>query len=164
MSGYVCKDGIADIESEEKNKALTVKGETGVKSMAVSGEAGKLELKSQFIELRAKGWSYLKISRRMKLSKNTLASWGAEMEAEIASLKAMEMEALHEKYFMTKEARIQLLGEQLKEIRAELKKRGLETVATDKLLEMELKLYQALQAEYVESRPLTEDEMRMLHG
>jgi len=164
MSEYVRKDGIADIESEEKNKALTVKGETGIRPLSEAGEAGKLELKSQFVELRAKGWSYVKISRRLKVSKNTLTSWGAELEGEIASLKAMEMEALHEKYFMNKESRIRLLGEQLKEIKAELKRRGLDDVSTDKLLEMELKLYQALQAEYVETRPLTEEEMEILNG
>jgi transposase len=164
MSEYVRKDGIADIELEEKNKALTVKGETGIRPLSEAGEAGKLELKSQFVELRAKGWSYVKISRRLKVSKNTLTSWGAELEGEIASLKAMEMEALHEKYFMNKESRIRLLGEQLKEIKAELKRRGLDDVSTDKLLEMELKLYQALQAEYVETRPLTEEEMEILNG
>ena len=164
MSEYVRKDGIADIELEEKNKALTVKGETGIRPLSEAGEAGKLELKSQFVELRAKGWSYVKISRRLKVSKNTLTNWGAELEGEIASLKAMEMEALHEKYFMNKESRIRLLGEQLKEIKAELKRRGLDDVSTDKLLEMELKLYQALQAEYVETRPLTEEEMEILNG
>ncbi len=164
MSEYVRKDGIADIELEEKNKALTVKEETGIRPLSEAGEAGKLELKSQFVELRAKGWSYVKISRRLKVSKNTLTNWGAELEGEIASLKAMEMEALHEKYFMNKESRIRLLGEQLKEIKAELKRRGLDDVSTDKLLEMELKLYQALQAEYVETRPLTEEEMEILNG
>ena len=164
MREYVCKDGIADIESEEKNKALTVKEETGIRPLSEAGESGKLELKSQFVELRAKGWSYVKIARRLKVSKNTLTNWGAELEGEIASLKAIEMEALHEKYFMNKEARIRLLGEQLKEIKAELKRRGLDDVSTDKLLEMELKLYQALQAEYVETRPLTEEEMEILNG
>ena len=164
MSEHVCKDGIADIESKEKSQALAVRGETGIRPLSEAGEAGKMEVKSQFIELRAKGWSYLKIARKLKVSKNTLASWGAELEGDIASLRAVEMEALHEKYFMTKEARIQLLGEQLKEIKAELKRRGLETVSTDKLLELELKLYQALQAEYVETRPLTEDEIEVLNG
>lgn len=164
MSEHVCKDGIADIDSEEKNQALAVRGETGIRPLSEAGEAGKLEVKSQFIELRAKGWSYLKIARKLKVSKNTLASWGAELEGDIASLRAVEMEALHEKYFMTKEARIQLLGEQLKEIKAELKRRGLEAVSTEKLLEMELKLYQALQAEYVETRPLTEAEIEALNG
>ena len=164
MSEHVRKDGIAAIQLEEKNKALTVKEETGIRPLSEAGEAGKLELKSQFVELRAKGWSYVKIARRLKVSKNTLTSWGAELEGEIASLKAMEMEALHEKYFMNKESRIRLLGEQLKEIKAELKRRGLDDVSTDKLLEMELKLYQALQAEYVETRPLTEEEMEILNG
>ena len=164
MREYVCKDGIADIELSSQEHGLTVREETGIRPLAEAGDAGKLEVKAQFIELRAKGWSYLKISRRLKVSKNTLASWGAELDGDIASLKAIEMEALHEKYFMTKEARIHLLGEQLKEIKAELKRRGLEDVSTEKLLEMELKWYQALQAEYVETRPLTEGEMEILNG
>ena len=164
MSEYVRKDGIADMELEEKNQALAVRGETGIRPLSEAGEAGKMEIKSQFVELRAKGWSYLKIARKLKVSKNTLASWGAELDGDIASLRAVEMEALHEKYFMTKEARIQLLGEQLKEIKAELKRRGLEDVSTEKLLEMELKWYQALQAEYVETSPLTEGEIEALNG
>ena len=164
MSEYVRKDGIADIESEEKNQALAVRGETGIRPLSEAGEAGKMEIKSQFVELRAKGWSYVKIARKLKVSKNTLANWGAELEGEIASLKAMELEALYEKSYMTKEARIRLLGAQLKEIQDELKKRGLESVSTEKLLEMELKLYQALQAEYVETRPLTEEEIEALNG
>ena len=164
MSEHVRKDGIADIESEENNKALAVRGETGIRPLSEAGEAGKMEIKSQFVELRAKGWSYVKIARKLKVSKNTLANWGAELEGEIASLKAMELEALYEKSYMTKEARIRLLGSQLKEIQDELKKRGLEDVSTEKLLDMELKLYQALQAEYVEARPLTDAEIGALDG
>ena len=164
MSEYVCKDGIADIEDLSGKHGLITQEEAVSRPLALAGDAGKMEIKSQFIELRAKGWSYLKIARKLKVSKNTLASWGAKLDGEIASLRAVEMEALHEKYFMTKEARIQLLGEQLKEIKAELKKRGLGDVSTEKLLEMELKLYQALQAEYVETRPLTEEEIEALNG
>ena len=84
------------------------------------------------------------------------------MEGEIASLKAMELEALHEEYYMAKEARIELLGKQLKAVNEELSKRGLGDVSTDKLMEMQLKLYQALQDEYTEVRPLTDTELRML--
>ena len=164
MSEHVRKDGIADIENLNRKDALITQEEAVSRPLALAGDAGKLEVKSQFIELRAKGWSYLKIARKLKVSKNTLASWGAELDGDIASLRAVEMEALHEKYFMTKEARIQLLGEQLKEIKAELKRRGLEAVSTEKLLEMELKYYQALQAEYVETRPLTEGEIEALNG
>ena len=126
-------------------------------------EPGKLELKAQFIELRAKGWSYVKIAKKLKVSKTTLASWASELEGEIASLKAMELEALYESCFLSKEARIKLLGGQLKAIQEELKGRKLDTVSTEKLLEMELKLYQALQTEYVEVRPLTRQEIETLH-
>ena len=164
MSEHVRKDGIADIENLNRKDALITQEEAVSRPLALAGDAGKLEVKSQFIELRAKGWSYVKIARKLKVSKNTLANWGAELEGEIASLKAMELEALYEKSYMTKEARIKLLGAQLKEIQDELKKRGLEGVSTEKLLEMELKLYQALQAEYVEARPLTDAEIGALGG
>ena len=164
MSEHVRKDGIADIENLNRKDALITQEEAVSRPLALAGDAGKLEVKSQFIELRAKGWSYVKIARKLKVSKNTLANWGAELEGEIASLKAMELEALYERSYMSKEARIRLLGSQLKEIQDELKKRGLEDVSTEKLLDMELKLYQALQAEYVETRPLTEDEIEALNG
>ena len=164
MSEYVRKDGIADIEVSGGEHGLIRQEEAGSRPLALAGEAGKMEVKSQFIELRAKGWSYVKIARKLKVSKNTLANWGAELEGEIASLKAMELEALYERSYMSKEARIRLLGSQLKEIQDELKKRGLEDVSTEKLLDMELKLYQALQAEYVEARPLTDAEIGALDG
>ena len=125
-------------------------------------EPGKAELKEQFIELRAKGLSYAKIAKRMKLSRNTLASWSQELEAEIASLKAMELESLQEQYFLLKEGRIKLLGETLKGLQEELKKRDLAGVSTDKLLDMWLKVYQELKEEAIEVRPLSEAEIAEL--
>lgn len=124
---------------------------------------GKTELKEKLIELRAKGWSLMRISKKLKVSKSTLANWSAEMEGEIANLKAIELESLYERYFMAKEGRIKLLGDQLKEIQAELKKRKLDQVSTDKLLEMELKIFQALKDEHIEVRPLSEAEIHTLN-
>lgn len=125
-------------------------------------EPGKLELKSQFVELRAKGWSYIRISKKLKVSKATLSNWRQELETEIASLRAMELEALYERYFLAKEGRITLLGEQLKTIQEELKIRKLDDISTDKLLELEIKFFQALKEEYVEARPLSDQEIREL--
>ncbi len=136
--------------------------DTDTRAIVLQEDTGRLELKDQFIELRAKGLSYQKISRRLKVSKSTLANWSTELEGEIASLRAMELEALYERYFLAKEGRIKLLGEQLKEIQAELKKRGLDQVSTDKLLDMELKIYLALREEYTEGRPLTDQEIQTL--
>ncbi len=131
-------------------------------SLKVLDDPGKVELKSQFIELRAKGLSYAKIARRLKVSKSTVANWSQELEAEIASLKAIELESLYERYYLTKESRIKLLGDQLKDIQAELKKRKLDRVSTEKLLELELKVFQSLKEEYTESRPLSDQEIREL--
>ena len=131
-------------------------------SLLIMEQPGKLELKSDFVELRAKGWSYARIARKLKVSKTTLANWGSELEAEIASLKAMELEALYERYFLAKEGRIKLLGEQLKALQEELKSRDLKEVPTDKLLDLMLKIYQALKEEYTEARPLSQAEIQAL--
>ena len=127
-------------------------------------QAGKVELKQQFVELRAKGWSLRKIERKLKVSKSTLANWSQEMEEQIASLMAMELEALYESHFLTKEARVKALGEQLKAIQKELKARGLGDVSTEKLLDLQLRYMAALQEEYVQPRPLSEQEQAGLRA
>ena len=141
---YVRKDGITDIESE---------------SLDGLDEAGKNELKAKFIELRAKGWSYRKLARRLKVSKSTLSNWSIELEEEIASLKAMELEALAEQFYLLKEGRIRLLGGILKRIQKEVLSRDLSGVPTDRLLELLLRNQEALQEEYVEPKPLSGQEM-----
>ena len=47
----------------------------------ISGDLGKAEVKTQFVELRAKGFSYSKIARRLKVAKGTLANWSQDLEA-----------------------------------------------------------------------------------
>ena len=141
----VRKGGITDIEAEPLE--------------GLSEQAGKLDVKLQFVALRAKGWSYAKIARRLKVSKGTLANWSQELEEEIASLKAMELEALFESYFLLKESRVKLLGDQIKAIQRELKDRKLEDIPTEKLLELLLRYYAELREEYVEPRPLSSREI-----
>ena len=66
--------------------------------------------KEQFIQLRAQGVSYSNISKEIGKSKQTLIDWGKELEEEIRNLKAIELEAIYEKYFLLKEARLQSFG------------------------------------------------------
>jgi len=146
----VRKGGITDIEIE------LLEG--------LPEEAGKLDLKLQFVALRAKGWSYIKIARRLKVSKGTLTNWSRELEEEIASLKAMELEALFESYFLLKEARVKLLGDQIKAIQRELKGRKLEDIPTETLLLLLLRYYSELREEYVEPRPLSSQEIAELRA
>ena len=131
-------------------------------SLLPADEVGKTELKHDFIELRAKGYSYRKISKKLDVSIGTLSSWRQELEGEIATLKAEELDALYERYYMTKQKKITQLGRQLKAMQKELRSRDYSDIPTEKLLDMQLKVYQALEEEKVDIRPLSSQEIEEL--
>ncbi len=114
-----------------------------------TNELGKGEQKSRFIHLRAKGLSYAKIANELKVSTSTLTNWNQELHKEIAQAKAMEMEALQEEYFILKEGRIKLLGDQLKAIQEEIRSRDLSKVSTERLMDLQLRYFGELKSEYV---------------
>jgi len=120
------------------------------------------ELKERFIELRAKGWSFDKIAKELGKAKQTLIDWSKELQNEIANLKAIELEALYEKYYLHKETRLQTFGEMLTKIKKEIEGRDLSDVPTDKLLELLLKYNSLAKEETVEpnfksSKEITEE-------
>jgi transcriptional regulator len=53
------------------------------------------DTKSQFLELRAKGWSLARIAERLKVAQRTLVD--RQDYEEIRTLRAFEIEALQEK-------------------------------------------------------------------
>ena len=114
-------------------------------------DLGKEEQKSRFILLRAKGNSYARIAGELGVSKGTLINWSAELEAEIAQARSVELEALQEEYYLLKEGRIRLLGEQLKTIQAEIGKRDLSKIKTEKLMELLLRYFGELKEEHVKT-------------
>ena len=127
-----------------------------------SRSEGKIELRHQFIEMRAKGHSMRSIAKKLGLSPQTLLNWQAELEDEIARFKAMELEALYERYHLLKEHRIKILGEQIRSIQEELGKRDLSAVPTDKLMDLQLKYMDEAEKEYVEPRFLSDDDIGTL--
>ncbi len=128
----------------------------------IETEPGKAEQKALFVDLRAKGHSLSKIAKRLGVAKQTACNWNTELEEEIATLKAFELEALQERYYLLKEARIKLLGEQLGRINKEILSRPLDGVDTSKLLDLQLKYYAELKAEFVDPKPLSEVEQAEL--
>ncbi len=54
-------------------------------------DLGKEEQKSRFILLRAKGLSYAKIAKDLKVSTSTLTNWNQELLEEIAQAKSMDV-------------------------------------------------------------------------
>ena len=106
--------------------------------------------KEQFIELRAKGWSFDKIAKELGKAKQTLIDWSKELQDEIANRKALELEALYESYYLLKENRLQTFGAMLTKIKEEVERRDLSDVPTDKLLELLLKYNSQVREEIVE--------------
>ena len=102
--------------------------------------------------------------RRSIDGKGTLTAWNAELEDRIARARATELEALQEEFFLLKEGRIRLIGEQLKAIRTEIGSRDLSQVRTDKLLELQLRYFEELKGEYVELGRRRCGDRRMVNG
>lgn len=109
-----------------------------------------LETKERFIELRAKGWSFDKIAKELGKAKQTLIDWSKDLDKEIANLKALELEALYEKHYLLKEAKIEKYGAILSKLKTEIDSRDLSDLPTDKLLDLLLKYETFINAEVIE--------------
>lgn len=109
-----------------------------------------LQVKEEFIKLRAKGWSYDKIAEKLGKAKQTLIDWSKELQEEIANRKALELEALYELYHLHREQRIKDFAQVVKSLREEILKRDLEDVPTDKLLDLFLKYGKQLEEELID--------------
>lgn len=117
-------------------------------------------IKEQFIELRARGYSYDKIAKELGKAKQTLIDWGKDLETEIANRKAIELEALYEEHFLQKEARLKRLGGILTRLEGEINKRDLSKLGTDKLLDLYLRYIDKIEGEYLEPVFKSSDEIQ----
>jgi len=106
-----------------------------------------LSKQEKFIELRSKGMSFAKISEELGVSKPTLIKWSKELEVDIRNMQAIEQEALREKYLITKEKRLEVLGDSLEKVKQELAKRDFSEIPTEKLFYLNLKLLQEVKLE-----------------
>jgi transposase-like protein len=118
------------------------------------------ELKERFIELRAKGYSFDKIAQELGKAKQTLIDWSKELQDEIANLKALELEALYEKFYLLKEHRLQTFGGILAKLKTEVESRDLSEVPTEKLLDLLLRYSNQVKEEMIEPAYKTAQEIR----
>ena len=117
----------------------------------------KIDKQQQFIELRAKGNSFDNIAKKLKVSKGTLISWSKDFDLEIKNQTSVEMDSLRDKLALTKKHQLKSYGEQLSNIRNELSKRDLSDVKTEKLIEVEIKLLEAVNSLHTEPEFVAED-------
>ena len=87
----------------------------------------------RFIELRAQSWSYARIMTELNVSKPTLIAWSRKHQFQIQNLKAIELEALNEKWLASTTDRVNALGEQLRKVEAAISQRDVGELTTPQL-------------------------------
>ncbi|MBU1083425.1 hypothetical protein KKE14_03255 [Patescibacteria group bacterium] len=118
-----------------------------------------LDDRGQFIELRARGYSFSKISEELEISKPTLIEWSKDnnVSEEVHNLRMLMIDELQEKYMMTKKHRIAVFGDFLNRVKTELEKRELSEVSTDKLIALVIRLSDALKQDETEIELVSEE-------
>jgi len=115
------------------------------------------QTKQKFLELRAQGKSLRAIEMEIGTSRGTLAKWEQDYREELTNLKAIELDAMREKYLLTNQAQLDLLGTQFTRLKEELEKRDLSDVPTPKLFELVLKYSTRLAEDFPAQRIDTEE-------
>ena len=100
--------------------------------------------KELIVDLRAKGYSYDKISSELNISKPTLIKITRSLELEIQNRKELQRDYLNKKYELTQHNQIEKLGKIGLQIWGELSKRDMVDIPTLKLVELLNKNYDQL--------------------
>jgi len=107
------------------------------------------EIKDKYVELRAEGITIQKAAKELGIANNTAGNWDKSLKSRIDDLKTIKLQELQQKYLMSKEKRIELFGERLLAITAELSKRDLSDISTPRIFNMLIKCSNVLQTEYI---------------
>src|SRR5690349_18534300 len=103
--------------------------------------------KKRFIELRAKGLSYDKISKELEISKPTLIKWNDELKNEIANLRYFEFESIIAEYSLSKRNRLESFSIILSKALEALKERSFDEISVKDLVNIVFQMNQKIQTE-----------------
>lgn len=105
------------------------------------------QTKLQIIELRAEGLPYAKIAEEVKVSKQTAVDVVGESRDQIATLQAIQMEALFEAQRVNLRGRVEQLSALQRRLLEEIERRDLSDLSTDKLITLYLNTTKNLKEE-----------------
>jgi transposase len=108
--------------------------------MLWSARMHDLDTQQRFVQLRVQGWSFDRIAAELKVSRQTLINWSRKFQFEIRNLQAIERESLQQTLLASQTARLQVLGDQLKQIEAELRQRPISDLSTVSLFNLAQRL------------------------
>ena len=91
------------------------------------------ETVQKFIELRARGSSFVRIAAEFGVAKSTLTEWSRKFRFEIHNRRALELDDLQDRVLGTVQSRVAALADKLSNVENELRRRGLADVSTSQL-------------------------------
>lgn len=121
-----------------------------------------LDERQQFIELRAKGYSFQRISDELDISKPTLVEQSKDIvtNRDIQNQRTLIVDELQERYAVTRRHRIKVFGQFLQKAKDELNGRDMSDISTDRLITMVIKFSDTLKADEAELVLLGEEEWK----
>jgi len=122
------------------------------------------QTKERFIELRGQGLPLKRIADEIGVSKTTLVNWEQDLKEQIDNLRAMELEALYDKYYLSTRKKVEFFGDVLSRIQGELETRDLSTIPTEKLFAMYAHFYREAQHALPELTFRSDDEVKVARG
>lgn len=105
------------------------------------------DVRERFVELRARGHSYAKISDQIGVSKPTLIKWNRQYDAQIRELADEELEAVVERFRIARVHRVERFVKLIDLVEKQLDTRDLGEVQTAPLIREWIRLMQAVRME-----------------
>jgi transcriptional regulator with XRE-family HTH domain len=101
----------------------------------------------KFIELRAQGWSFVRIASELGVAKSTLTEWSRKFRFEIHNRRALVLDDLQDRILGTVQSRVSGLAEKLSKVENELRQRALNDLSTSQLFALSASLRRQIERE-----------------
>lgn len=105
------------------------------------------DVRERFVELRARGHSYAKISDQIGVSKPTLIKWNRQYDAQINELADEELEAVVERFRIARVHRVERFVKLIDRVEEQVDNRDLSEVQTASLIREWIRLMVAVRNE-----------------
>ena len=104
------------------------------------------ETRQKFVERRAQGWSFVRISSELGVAKSTLIQWSRQLRFELQNQTVIEMDDLKNRLLGHRQSRATTLAAKLAAVEDELRKRNLSSVSTQGLYALSVSLQRQIEA------------------
>src|SRR4030095_2492201 len=105
------------------------------------------ETVQKFVELRAQGWSFVRIAAELGVAKSTLTEWSRKFRFEIHNRRALVLDDLQDRILGTVQSRVAGLAEKLGKVENELRQRDLKDLSTSQLHSLSASLRRQIERE-----------------